>query len=135
MPAKNQRRPLPKTTPILKPKPKGPNDPIVAGAFTPQQKKAVDDFLAKNLGAAMRVEDVAKVVGFSPAHFNRLFRRTYRMSPHQMVIQLRVERAKEMIKKGQMSLADIAHETGFCDQSHLTHLFRRHFGVTPGKIK
>jgi AraC family transcriptional regulator len=133
--AKATKKAAPKAAPkAAAPKPAA-DERIISGGFTLQQKKAVDDFMTKNLGSDICVEDIAKVVQFSPAHFNRLFRRTYRTSPHQKLISMRVEKARDMIKKGNLSLSDIAHETGFCDQSHLTHLFRRHFGVTPGKVK
>ncbi len=53
------------------------------------------------------------------------------ISPHQYVIQQRVERAKSMLSKTDLTIADIAFQTGFSSQSHLTQQFKRITGMTP----
>nr|WP_058998923.1 helix-turn-helix transcriptional regulator [Leptolyngbya sp. NIES-2104] len=67
----------------------------------------------------------------SPHHFSRLFKQSTGLSPHQYVIRCRVERAKQLLLKGEMTIAEVAATVGFYDQSHFAHYFRRLMGVTP----
>jgi AraC family transcriptional regulator len=110
--------------------------PYVPPGFTEEQQVAIEVFMIENLGADISVQDVADVVGLSCPHFTRLFRRSYDTSPHQYLMKLRVEKARELISdtKNGLTLAEIAHEVGFCDQSHLTNVFKRHTGKTPGRF-
>ena len=54
------------------------------------------------------------------------------MSPHAYLIQLRLEKARQLISKGK-SIADAALLAGFSDQSHLTRSFKKRYGLTPGR--
>ncbi|MCC0176383.1 helix-turn-helix transcriptional regulator [Waterburya agarophytonicola K14] len=53
------------------------------------------------------------------------------MSLYQYVIYCRIERAKQLLKQQKIAIAEIATQVGFADQSHLTHHFKRHVGITP----
>jgi AraC family transcriptional regulator len=57
------------------------------------------------------------------------------MPIHQYVIQCRVERAKMLMMRDQLSLSDIAHETGFSHQSHMSRHMRRLLGASPRAMK
>ena len=74
---------------------------------------------------------LAQRAHISPFHFARLFRATVGVPPHQFVLRLRVERALGLMKRGQMTLAQIAVECGFHDQPHFTRAFQRLCGMTP----
>jgi AraC family transcriptional regulator len=67
----------------------------------------------------------------------RLFRQTLGVSPHQHVIQVRVNNARSLLSagSGRRSLAEIASAVGFADQSHLTRHFKRITGVTPRQFR
>jgi transcriptional regulator GlxA family with amidase domain len=59
------------------------------------------------------------------------FRRVFRATVGEYVRRLRVDAAQRMLTNSDISLAQIALETGFADQSHLTRVFRRATGLTP----
>lgn len=61
----------------------------------------------------------------------RLFHLTIGESPHQFVLQQRIGQAQRLLKETDMPLAQIAVETGFAGQSHLTGVFKQHYGLTP----
>jgi AraC family transcriptional regulator len=84
---------------------------------------------------ALRVSDLAAAEGVHPVYFARVFRRYYRMTPGEYVRRLRLEWARERVQATTESLASIALECGFSDQSHLTRAFRRRFGATPGHLR
>lgn len=78
------------------------------------------------------LEDLATVSGLSRFHFSREFKRHIGLTPVGYVESSRIARAKELIHRAELSLAQVAHAVGFADQSHFTRRFRRHVGCTPG---
>jgi AraC-like DNA-binding protein len=78
-------------------------------------------------------EDAARMAGLSRYHFHRLFRRTVGLTPGGWSRSVRLRHARDLIQAG-ARLADVAYETGFADQSHLTREFKRVYGVTPGAL-
>ncbi|MFE0186607.1 AraC family ligand binding domain-containing protein [Streptomyces sp. NPDC058989] len=62
------------------------------------------------------------------------FRQAYGLPPHAYLLRLRANRARRLLLAGQRP-AEVAAATGFADQSHLTRICKRYFGVTPGAIR
>jgi AraC family transcriptional regulator len=89
------------------------------------------DYIQDRLSAELTVSGIAKVVGMSVYHFIRLFRESTGKSPYQYVIDARVRKAKELLATRKSTIAEVAYEVGFVDQSHLTRHFKRAFGITP----
>jgi len=89
------------------------------------------DHIHQNLAGEITLGTLASTAGLSQFHFARLFKRATGLAPHQYVIRRRVEKAKQLLVSTQSDVADIAVQTGFCDQSHLTTHFKRVYGVTP----
>lgn len=98
----------------------------------PQQKlKQSIDYIQDNLAREISLNELANELGISRYYFCRLFKQSTGFSPHQYVIQQRVERAKQLLLQGKMSIADVAQVCGFTHQSHLTRHFKRLTGMTP----
>lgn len=76
------------------------------------------------------VESLAQACGLSRWHFVRAFGRHIGLPPHAYVVQKRIEVARALIRAG-ASLANAASLSGFSDQSHMTRIFRRKFGLSP----
>lgn len=81
------------------------------------------------------MSEMAELAGLSATHFNRRFRELLRMSPTQYLHSLRVQEAQRQLSLTQKSIAEIAHEVGFYDQSHFTKRFRAVTGITPRKYR
>ena len=77
---------------------------------------------------------MTSIARLSPNYFGWLFQRANGLPPHQYVIARRVERAKQLLQ-GDVSLTEVAARTGFSDQSHFSHHFKRLVGVTPGRFR
>ena len=99
----------------------------------PQVRRLVE-FVEANLEADLTLEQVAAVAGISVPHLTTLFRRTMGQSVHGYVMERRVQRARDLLLGRQMSIAEVALETGFAHQSHLARWMRRLLGVTPSDL-
>lgn len=80
---------------------------------------------------AVTLSELAAGSGLSRFHFLRSFAKATGLTPHAFQMQARLHLARRLISQGH-PLADVALTAGFADQSHLTRLFQRSFGMTPG---
>jgi AraC family transcriptional regulator len=108
-----------------------PKAPALRGKLNAFQLRAVVDFIAGHLSEDVSLIALAREAHVSPFHFARLFRRTVGIPPHQLVLRLRVQRAIGLMNTSTLSLAQVAAESGFHDQSHFTRAFRAATGTTP----
>src|SRR5215469_15883817 len=95
----------------------------------------VRDYIESHLDDRLTLADLARVASLSPYHFSRSFKLALGINPQRYLIQRRLERAKTLMLGTDQSLARIAQEAGFADQSHLTSIFRRETGMTPGQFR
>lgn len=96
---------------------------------------AIDDHVRANLDAELRLEDLADLAHLSPFHFARSFKAATGLSPHQYVVQCRIERAQALLLRRDLTVAEVARRTGFATASHLARHFRRQTGLTPGAYR
>jgi AraC-like DNA-binding protein len=101
----------------------------------PKLLKDALDYIRANVSQSLSLSDIATVIGFSPYHFARAFKATARISPYQYVLQCRVELAQQLLQDKGRSLAEVAVEAGFSDQSHMTTVFRRVSQTTPKQYR
>jgi AraC family transcriptional regulator len=106
------------------------------GALPRAKLRAVVEYVEEHLHASPTLERMAAIARLSPTYFASEFKRATGLPPHQYVITRRVERGKELLQgDGDVSLTDVAARTGFSDQSHFSHHFKRLVGVTPGRFR
>ncbi len=95
------------------------------------QWKQIIEFIDANLHRNISLSELASIVPLSPYNFAHLFKKSTNTSPHQYLIRCRIERAKQLIVMGNLSLAAIAQTVGFASQGHFTtYHFKRLVGVT-----
>jgi AraC family transcriptional regulator len=105
------------------------------GGLSPQRLQRVRDYVEAHLDDNLSITILADVACLSPYHFSRSFKQALGIGPQRYVIQRRLERAKRLLRCTHQPLAWIAQEAGFADRSHLTSIFRRAMGVTPGRYR
>lgn len=105
--------------------------PAPDGGLSRRAVKQVTELIESRLNGEISLQDLAASVGLSPFHFARLFKRTFGLPPHQFVVRRRLDRAKRLLLQGDLPLAQVAREVGFCDQSHLALHLKRDCGFTP----
>jgi len=96
--------------------------------------RRVRDLVEARLEEDLPLGTLAAEAALSPWHFLRLFRRETGATPHLYLLQRRLARARALLEAGEAPAA-VASATGFTDQSHLTHRFRRAYGVTPARYR
>lgn len=101
------------------------------GSLSPWQEKTAKEFMIDHFRSDISVTAIAASAGLSSGHFSQGFKNATGQTPHQWLIRLRVERAKDLLANRSMNLSIIAEECGFTDQSHFTKVFSRETGMTP----
>jgi AraC-like DNA-binding protein len=103
----------------------GPNRP---------ELRRVTDYMADCLAEDIRLDDLARLAELSPFHLIRVFTGHTGLPPHAYLVAKRLERARELLGTP-LRLAEVAAHAGFADQAHLTRLFKRRYGITPGAYR
>jgi transcriptional regulator GlxA family with amidase domain len=101
---------------------------------SPASVQAVRDLLPQRLADPPSLAELAAMTGLSQFALLRAFRGETGMPPHAYLNQLRVRRARQLLDRG-LAPADVAAETGFADQAHLTRHFKRVVGVPPASYQ
>jgi AraC-like DNA-binding protein len=104
----------------------------VRGGLAAWQVRRAKEILSANLDGRVPLQEVARACGLSVSYFSRAFRRSIGTAPHKWLLTLRVDAAKQKLRNSRLSLRDVALACGFADQSHLTQVFTRIVGVSPG---
>jgi AraC family transcriptional regulator len=101
------------------------------GGLTPRQEHTAKELMRAHIVGAISVEKLAEECGVSRGHFFRAFRWTTGKTPHQWLIEARVELSKELLLTSRLSLSQIAAACGFANPSHFTRVFSSTIGTAP----
>jgi len=105
------------------------------GGLSPARLRRVKEFVHAKMEDELRLRDLAQSVGLSSAHFSEMFRKLMGETPHQFVLRVRVERAKEMLRSAEMRVLDIVVACGFKTQQHFARAFRQLSGASPTEYR
>ncbi|HWL52311.1 MAG TPA: AraC family transcriptional regulator [Chthoniobacteraceae bacterium] len=103
--------------------------------LNPRQRRCVESgahYFRENLRDPLSIAQLAAYHSLSPAHFSSLFRLYHGISPRAFLHQARLAKAGELLALGELTVKEIARETGFVDAAHLCKAFKAAHGVTPG---
>ncbi|MCY1418512.1 HTH-type transcriptional activator RhaR [compost metagenome] len=95
------------------------------------QLRRAQELIASHLADGLSVARLAEECSLSRSYFTRAFKRSTGMSPHEWLLQMRVEKARELMLGSALCLSQIGLECGFADQSHFSRVFLRLTGMTP----
>jgi AraC family transcriptional regulator len=109
-----------------------PREPVeVRGGLAPASLRRVLNYVGTNLERDITLRDLAREAGTSVFHFARLFKRRTGLSPHQYLLQRRIDQARSLLGDENLSIGEVALRCGFAHPSHFSETFRRVTGVTP----
>ena len=93
------------------------------------------DYIAAHPAGAISVREIAAAIACHPARLSRAFRRQHGVTIGQYQRRLRITQASDLLRATRMPLAEIAQACGFCDQSHLSRVFKAELGCTPAAFR
>lgn len=97
--------------------------------------KPATDYIQSHYTEDVTIEKLASMAGMPESSFRNRFTQTFGISPGRYITTIRLNAARKLLEATGKPLSEIAVETGFFDQSHLTKLFKRERGVTPGEYR
>jgi AraC family transcriptional regulator len=100
-----------------------------------ERLKRVRDYIEEHLADRLTLDEIAEVACLSPYHLSRSFKLATGIGLHRYVVIRRIERAKGLILKTALPLAEITWAVGFDSQASFTARFRREVGITPGRLR
>jgi AraC family transcriptional regulator len=105
--------------------------PTYRGGLAPSQLEQIVDYIDTYLAGDLSLRELARIVQLSPHYFSQLFKQSTGFSPHQYILRCRIDRGKALLRKGGLSIAEVAQIVGFVDQSHFNRHFKRLESITP----
>jgi len=93
-----------------------------------KMKKYIND----NLDKPISIDDISNNLAYNKSYLIRLFKKETGITPQDFIINQKINRAKELIRKSNTTtLSDLAQTVGFYDQSHFNRNFKRIFALSP----
>ena len=97
----------------------------------PVKLKRVLNLISDRLSEGISVPEIARDIDMSASYFSHQFKKSIGLTPHQYIVQQRIEMARRLLKQRRdLPLADVATECGFTHQSHLGRIFKERTGIT-----
>lgn len=93
------------------------------------------DYMLSNYNQSISIEEISRHACLSEIHFFRTFKQIFNCSPHQYLVQSRLNNARHMLKTTSYSLSEIVTLIGFDNTSSFIRLFKDRFGNTPGSYR
>lgn len=112
----------------------GERRPVLRGGLAPVLRRRLVEHIEASLDQTITLKDLAKLADLSEFHLQRMFRASCGVSPHDFILNRRIDRARHMLKGGE-PIAQIAMACGFSSQSHLTRMFKAVTGTTPSAYR
>lgn len=92
-------------------------------------------FIMKNYNRNIQLKDVANHVFLSPNYFHKLFTQVTGITPHQYIINQKINAAKKMLLESDATITDIIINCGFSSQSYFNAIFKREVKITPNDYR
>jgi AraC family transcriptional regulator len=97
--------------------------------------KIAMEYMQDHYAESITLDKLTRLSNLSSSHFINSFKQTLGVTPHQYLLKIRIERAKEKLQRSSLPLSEIAYELGFTDQSHFSRYFKKITGMSPLKWK
>jgi AraC family transcriptional regulator len=105
------------------------------GALPAFKLQRVTQVMEANLDRPFSLESLADEAGLSPYHFSRMFKQSTGSSPSEYFIQLKIAKARRLLRETEMNIVSIALDLGYASPSHFARVFKRQIGVTPREYR
>ncbi|MFT5806677.1 MAG: AraC family transcriptional regulator [Moritella dasanensis] len=107
----------------------------VKGGLAPKIAALVCDYMQVHFYRQVYLAELAELAQLSEYHFCRMFKQSMAQTPQAYLLATRIEQVKLRVSKGQASMAEIALECGFANQSHMGRYFKKLVGISPRQYR
>lgn len=107
----------------------------VSGGLRSWQVRRVTNYMHERLDEPIELQELAELLGLSRFHLCTAFRKTTGWTPHQWLLKLRMERARQLLADQRLTITSVAMAVGYQTPSAFTHAFRSYFGMTPRELR
>ncbi|QFI39822.1 helix-turn-helix transcriptional regulator [Moritella marina ATCC 15381] len=107
----------------------------IKGGLSPKVAAQVCDYMQANFHRQVYLSELAELAQLSEYHFCRMFKQSMAQTPQAYLLAIRIEQVKLRVAKSQASMADIALQCGFANQSHMGRYFKRLVGISPRQYR
>ncbi|VVN91436.1 GlxA family transcriptional regulator [Pseudomonas fluorescens] len=105
--------------------------PLQAIHNAPARLQAALALMGDHLDRTLGIDELAEAMGMSRRHLERLFKRSLGCSPSRHYLDLRLQRARQLLQAGGQSMVEVAHQCGFVSLQHFARCYRQYFGAHP----
>jgi AraC family transcriptional regulator len=105
------------------------------GGLPARRMQRISDYVDSNLEREISLRDLAREAGMSVFHFARMFKQSNGFPPHQYILRRRIDRARSLLGRRELTIGDVAVRCGFAHPSHFSDSFHRLIGVTPTEYR
>lgn len=88
-------------------------------------------YINEHLDQNLTLAELSSVVQMSPHYFAHSFKQSTGLPPHQYVTRCRIDKAKRLLARRELTIVEISGQVGFQSQSHFTRVFHQHTKMTP----
>jgi AraC family transcriptional regulator len=103
--------------------------------MTARRLGLVDEIIEARMDSGLTIQEIANHLGLSSGFFNRAFKAATGKTPHDYIVDRRISRARLLLRRSPLGLADIAAASGFASHAHMTNQFRRRLGTSPSRLR
>lgn len=89
----------------------------------------------KNIDMPLHIDELAEYCGYSPKHFQKIFKQTTGLTPHQYLLDIRIKKAQKDLRTTEHSIMQISQDCGFLNSNHFAEVFKRKTGMTPKQFR
>ena len=92
-------------------------------------------YMHDNFSCDLSMTQLSEIIGVTPQHFCRVFRKTMNVRPNEFLTRIRIDEAKRLLAEREVSVSDAAEKTGFRNAGYFSTVFRKHEGMSPAEYK
>lgn len=92
-------------------------------------------YIEEHINGELSLDQTADAVGVNPYYLSKLFKDETGSNFIDFVNENRLQKAKTLLKKGELSIKEISFDCGYSDQNYFSKIFRRKFGITPTEFR
>ena len=96
---------------------------------------AAIEFMRNHYGSNISIQDICSLIYLSPCHFKRVFKDHTGQTPYRYLVGIRIEKSKELLRKADHTIEEVAGLCGFVNAGHFSTVFKRHLNMSPTEFR